>query len=267
MNPVQLKPKTIIYFLTIFLTGLALLHEILKQTGIEKIKELYLKKISASIHTVGLLEKDPEYGLYISGDFAKLQESQVYFLDAQVKGQGDRPIILLFNSMQYSSNMWLKLGVIHELAKNGYRSISIDLPGYGGSDKVPIIDDDARRIRLMEQIVKFFQLDEFVAVTPGYSGEYFLPFIFESHAAENALGWVPISPDGVKRFSLDEISLLPLPTLILFGEYDSAGEQDARTLAKMPNSSKKIFYSSGKHCFVDDPQYFISSLLNFMQTV
>ena len=74
MNPVQVKPKTIIYFLTFFLTGLALLHEILKQTGIEKIKELYLKKISASLHTVGLLDKDPEYGLYISGDFAKLQE-------------------------------------------------------------------------------------------------------------------------------------------------------------------------------------------------
>ena len=74
MNPVQVKPKTIIYFLTFFLTGLALLHEILKQTGIEKIKELYLKKISASLHTVGLLDKDPEYGLYISGDFANLQE-------------------------------------------------------------------------------------------------------------------------------------------------------------------------------------------------
>ena len=73
--------------------------------------------------------------------------------------------------------------------------------------------------------------------------------------------------DGVKRFALDEIAVLPIPTLILFGEYDSAGEQDARTLAKMPNSSKKIFYSSGKHCFVDDPKYFTSSLLNFMQTV
>ena len=104
--------------------------------------------------------------------------------------------------------MWLKLGVIHELAQNGtfprlknvyklilgYRSISIDLPGYGGSDKVPFIDEDARRIRLFEQMIKFFQLDEFVAVTPGYSGEYFLPFVFESQAAENALGWIPISP-------------------------------------------------------------------------
>ena len=136
-----------------------------------------------------------------------VNKSQIYFLDAQVKGQGDRPVILLFNSMQYSSNMWLKLGVIHELAQNGnfprlnifwlclgYRSISIDLPGYGGSDKVPSIDEDARRIRLFEQMIKFFQLDEFVAVTPGYSGEYFLPYVFESQAAENALGWVPISP-------------------------------------------------------------------------
>ena len=78
MNPVQVKPKTIIYFLTFFLTGLALLHEILKQTGIEKIKELYLKKISASLHTVGLLDKDPEYGLYISGDFANLQEVSIW---------------------------------------------------------------------------------------------------------------------------------------------------------------------------------------------
>jgi len=48
-----------------------------------------------------------------------VNKSQIYFLDAQVKGQGDRPVILLFNSIQYSSNMWLKLGVIHELAQNG----------------------------------------------------------------------------------------------------------------------------------------------------
>lgn len=47
-------------------------------------------------------------------------------------------------------------------------------------------------------MIKFFQLDEFVAVTPGYSGEYFLPFVFESQAAENALGWVPISPGEIQ---------------------------------------------------------------------
>ena len=60
---------------------------------------------------------------------------------------------------------------------------------------------------------------------------------------------------------------MDIPTMILFGEYDSAGELDARGLIKIKKSKKKIAYGAGKHCYVDDPKHFMDNTLLFLQAL
>lgn len=69
MKVVQLKPKTVIYFVTFFLTGLALLYEILKQRGVNKIKAGYLKRLTKPLHTVGVIEENKAEGYVVIGGF------------------------------------------------------------------------------------------------------------------------------------------------------------------------------------------------------
>jgi len=69
MKVVQLKPKTVIYFVTFFLTGLALLYEVLKQRGVNKIKAGYLKRLTKPLHTVGVIEENKQDGYVVTGGF------------------------------------------------------------------------------------------------------------------------------------------------------------------------------------------------------
>ena len=71
----------------------------------------------------------------------------------------------------------------------------------------------------------------------------------------------------MKEYTDKEWATLDIPTMILFGEYDSAGELDARVLIKMKNSKKKIAYGAGKHCYVDDPKHFMDNSLLFLQSL
>ena len=59
-----------------------MLHEILKQKGIEKIKELYMKKLSLSLHKIGVIEENKPEGYVVVGGFVhinqvKLQNSSI----------------------------------------------------------------------------------------------------------------------------------------------------------------------------------------------
>ena len=83
---------------------------------------------------------------------------------------------------------------MHELAKEGYRTIAIDLPGYGGSDKAEELTEVKEKIRFLERMTSIFQLSNIVFVTPGYSGEFVLPFMFTSERQFRMAAWVSISP-------------------------------------------------------------------------
>ena len=65
----NIKPKTVIYFVTFFLTGLALLYEVLKQRGVNKIKAGYLKRLTKPLHTVGVIEENKQDGYVVTGGF------------------------------------------------------------------------------------------------------------------------------------------------------------------------------------------------------
>ena len=72
MKTIQIKAKTMIYFGTFFFTGLGLLHEFLKQQGIDKIKQVYWKKLSAKMHKVGIVEDNKDEGYVITGGYASV---------------------------------------------------------------------------------------------------------------------------------------------------------------------------------------------------
>ena len=51
------------------MTGLALLYEVLKQRGVNKIKAGYLKRLVKPLHTVGVIEENKQDGYVVTGGF------------------------------------------------------------------------------------------------------------------------------------------------------------------------------------------------------
>ena len=63
--------------------------------------------------------------------YADTSAGQIHY---QTEGSGDK-VILCLHQGPLSSNEFQRIMPI--LAKDGYRAIAIDIPGYGKSDKVP----------------------------------------------------------------------------------------------------------------------------------
>lgn len=273
MKVVQLKPKTVIYFVTFFLTGLALLYEILKQRGVNKIKAGYLKRLTKPLHTVGVIEENKAEGYVVIGGFIHTGSAKhdlhrkTYHLDTQTKGQSYLPTVVMFHGAGFSANTWLMLDMVEDMTKNGYRTILIDLPNHGGSDQTEAIVNEDEKVDYLSALFARFGISNVVLVTPGFSGSYVLPYVFSEHPHITISGLVLVSPDNVENYTDEQYRTLEIPTLVFYGEYDGEGEINARKLRKIPGSQKQIIYEGTRDCYIDKPIEFKERLITFLNTL
>ena len=61
-----------------------MLHEILKQKGIEKIKELYMKKLSLSLHKIGVIEENKPEGYVVVGGFVHINQVKLQTINSSI---------------------------------------------------------------------------------------------------------------------------------------------------------------------------------------
>jgi hypothetical protein len=94
--------------------------------------------------------------------------------------------ICLYKGAAYSSATWQDIGLIDALTQAGFRTIAVDLPGKGQSDKTNFVDG------YLENVLNELVLDRPVIVSPSMSGRYSLPFLM-SHP-ESMSGFVPVAP-------------------------------------------------------------------------
>ncbi len=93
--------------------------------------------------------------------------------------------------MSFSSNTWFELGTIQFLAALNYRTVAIDLPGFGKSTKGSHNSEDSKFLHIL---IEKLNLKNPVIVSPSYSGRYSLPYLVEF--GNKMAGYIPVSPVG-----------------------------------------------------------------------
>lgn len=176
-------------------------------------------------------------------------------------GKPTWPEVLLLHGARFDSRTWLELGTLELLAKNGYRAVAIDLPGYGRSEKGPVALEQFLWIAL-----PFLDLKRPVVLFPSMSGTFAFPFLIDHPTA--VAGVVPIAPAGVPDFGA-RLTGFAAPALIVWGEADNVFPlSQAETLKKLwPNSSKLLLPKAGHACYQDAPDEFHAGLLAFLKTI
>ncbi|XP_076354340.1 putative protein-lysine deacylase ABHD14B [Tachypleus tridentatus] len=96
--------------------------------------------------------------------------------------------ILLLHGEAFSSKTWLDLGTIQVLAAMGYRTVAMDVPGFGNSERARISD----RGEFINDVVKALNLIRPVVVSPSMSGTLALPYLVK-HSTDMG-GYVPVAP-------------------------------------------------------------------------
>ena len=171
-----------------------------------------------------------------------------------------RPILLLHGA-RYTSATWRELGTLDALAREGFRAIAIDLPGFGQSPPSNVPQD-----QLLARLLAALELQRPVVVAPSMSGAVALPLA--SRKPELLAGLVAIAPGAIERYD-GELAGSALPALIVWGSDDDIiplAEADRLTGA-MPQARKVVFPGAGHACYLEAPEHFHAELAAFARAL
>ena len=171
--------------------------------------------------------------------------------------QGD---VLLLHGAAYTSATWNSIHTIRILSGQGFRTIAVDLPGYG--ETPALTPDDPPKDKFIDCVMEQFELKNPFLVAPSMSGEYAIPFVLEHF--NKLAGFVPIAPTSVTNVDPKRFEAITLPTLILYGSRDKSGEDISHTfLNRIPQSTIHKISDAGHACYLDNSREFHLELVKF----
>lgn len=188
------------------------------------------------------------------------------FYREDVPANGGRFTVLFLHGQKFSSQTWDDLGTLKFLAAHDYRVVAVDLPGYVKSKDAEQPRTSEERSAFLKKFMEKVKIDRPVLVSPSMSGSYALPFIFEGDQGKHLRGYVPVAPVGTDKFEESDYKELQLPTLVIYGENDSAlGVSSLRRLRNIPNSVVHMMKGAGHACYFANPEEFHEKILTFLR--
>lgn len=186
----------------------------------------------------------------------RLVGGRLHFLAA---GSPEAPTVLLLHGGRFSSQDWRELGTLEFLARQGYRALALDLPGFGGSEASELSHE-----KFLGALAPLVSDRPMVVVSPSMSGRFSLPLVIDRPSL--LAGFVPVAPAAVAE-NLKGLQGSKVPTLIFWGGNDrmipaKLGEQLS---AVMPNSRLVVLEGASHPCYLDRPLDFHRELLQFLR--
>jgi pimeloyl-ACP methyl ester carboxylesterase len=173
---------------------------------------------------------------------------------------GGMPVLLLHGA-RFHSGTWEQLGTLDRLAKEGFRAVALDLPGFGGSPAAP----PGASLDLAE-FVAAQKLERPVVLSPSMSGNAALPLV--TRHPDQVSGFVAVAPVELPTYE-SGLRKLALPTLIVWGEKDEVVPvAQAKALHGWVKDSQLVILSGARHpCYLDRPDEFHAALIAFLKSV
>ncbi len=185
--------------------------------------------------------------------------ASVHYLSA---GPADAARSLLFlHGASFHSGTWRELGTIELVAREGFRAVAVDLPGYGHSPQANVDPDG-----FLHELIPPLGLTRPVVVSPSMSGRFSYPLL-QQHP-ETVGGFVPVAPAATPRYA-PGLEGLEVPTLIFWGENDRVFpvEQASLLAGYLKNVRTVILVGASHPCYLDRPEKFHRELLDFMKSL
>ncbi len=184
----------------------------------------------------------------------------IVVVDIPAPGVGGVTVLFLHGAA-FSSQTWIDNGILGAVAEAGHRTVAVDLPGFGGSDRVDVDEEDF--------LTKLFETLELapgsaVIVSPSMSGIFSLPALRDPFFADLA-GFVPVAPSGAATFADDGVAV-DVPALLVWGDRDGSEPRAAaeRLGEGFVTSEVLILPDAGHAAYQDQPDLFTDAMLRFI---
>ncbi len=188
----------------------------------------------------------------------RLSEKKVHYLES---GNAAGTTVLLLHGARYDSETWRSLSTLDLLAKEGFRVVALDLPGYGRSEVSPLEPET-----FLGEAMSALGIESAVVVSPSMSGQFSFPLLIRS--PDRVAGFVPVAPAGSDRY-LRLLKKVKVPTLVVWGEKDEIipMEKSDSLVAVLEDAKRVILKDAGHPCYVEKPEEFHRELLLFLRSL
>lgn len=189
----------------------------------------------------------------------------VFMVERTPEQSTDLPDLLFLHGGAFTSDIWVETGILDSTAATGFRSVAIDLPGYGQTQSI----DGDKGDFLRTVIADVDSGNGVVVISPSMSGGWSLDLI-ASDGADSMLGFVPVAPVGIADFA--EATNGPiegLPTLILWGAGDDVIPLESADVlaAVLTDSTVQIIDDAGHPAYRDQPTIFADLVIDFASSL
>jgi abhydrolase domain-containing protein 14 len=169
--------------------------------------------------------------------------------------------LLFLHGKAFQAETWQELGTLEAATLAGFSVIAIDLPGFGKSPEAELVP-----AKVINEVMKAVNIERAIVIGPSMGGEIALQFTVEH--PEKVAGLVLIGAVGVHE-NLHRLKELPSKTLILWGENDQISDPANGVLLnkEIPGSELVIFKGAKHPCYLEQPELWHNTLLNFAKTV
>nr|XP_033782641.1 protein ABHD14B [Geotrypetes seraphini]XP_033782642.1 protein ABHD14B [Geotrypetes seraphini] len=191
----------------------------------------------------------------------------LFYRQAKPAHQSPKLCVLLLHGIRFSSENWLKLNTLANLAEAGYQAVAIDLPGLGKSQNAtpPVPYGQLAPANFLKTVFVALALKPSVVISPSLSGSYSLPFLLEHKDLVKA--YVPVAPICTEKFTAAQYANIKTPTLIVYGDQDEQlGELSLNNLKNLANHKVMVMKGAGHACYLDNPDEWHQGLLEFLKT-
>ena len=186
----------------------------------------------------------------------EVQETTIHFLEGGEVDQAKS--VLLLHGASFKAQTWLDLGTMSLLTAQGYRTVAVDLPGFGQSESL-----GGNGEHFLADLLTALALNKPVIVSPSMSGRYSLPFVADH--ADRLSGLVALAPVGITVYQ-NQLKGNELPVLAIWGSNDRiVPVNQADLLAEaMPNTRIVILTDAGHAAYMRATNEFHQHLVDFL---
>jgi len=201
---------------------------------------------------------------------------KIYFREIKAISNGDekndvKVDVLLLHGRKFSSKTWKDLKTMNILAANGYRTVAVDLPGYGNSNLVPSLEGDTEekfflRSAFLSNLIDALGLNAPAIVSPSMSGSFSLPLLL--YRSKDVGAYIPVAPVHTDKFPSEYYIKCKVPTLIVYGELDkSLGHVSLHNLSYLPVKEVFVLPNASHPAYLDQPDMWHKKLISFLHSL
>ncbi len=182
-------------------------------------------------------------------------------INTQQAGNFSGTTLFFLHGKAFQAETWLELGTLQAAVDADFAILALDLPGFGKSPDASLTPEE-----VILGCMEAAGIKKAIVIGPSMGGKIVLEFSLNN--PEKVAGLILIGAVGVEE-NRNRLSELPSSTLIIWGENDQISDPaNGQLLHESVPGSRLVIFKGAKHpCYLEQPELWHKTLLDFAKTV